>query len=120
MGVGGDPAALLLGCCRLCSSSSFTSGWRCSISLLLSWGLLLVLAGQALGGDPYVYYEWEVAYISASPLLVKQQHKIHRTVQIDRAAFSMGISLRDFFMKVVPHNFLYELQLESQQMKISA
>ncbi|MQL87007.1 hypothetical protein Taro_019550 [Colocasia esculenta] len=24
-----------------------------------------------------------------------------------------GISLRDFFMKVVPHDFLYELQLES-------
>ncbi|MQM00603.1 hypothetical protein Taro_033341 [Colocasia esculenta] len=28
-----------------------------------------------------------------------------------------GISLRDFFMKVGSHDFLYELQLESHQMK---
>ncbi|XP_074591884.1 monocopper oxidase-like protein SKU5 [Curcuma longa] len=40
-------------------------------SLLFSIALSLIGAGY--GGDPYVFYQWEVAYASASPLGVKQQ-----------------------------------------------
>lgn len=34
---------------------------------------LLLVADLAFCGDPYVYFEWDVSYISASPLGVKQQ-----------------------------------------------
>lgn len=38
--------------------------------------LLLLLAAApapARAGDPYAYYDWEVSYISAQPLGVKQK-----------------------------------------------
>ncbi|XP_031478833.1 monocopper oxidase-like protein SKU5 [Nymphaea colorata] len=41
------------------------SWWLCSVFLLC--------ASRALGGDPSVYYEWEVSYKDVSPLGVKQK-----------------------------------------------
>jgi len=38
--------------------------------------LLLLLAASpapARAGDPYAYYDWEVSYVSAQPLGVKQK-----------------------------------------------
>ena len=40
--------------------------------------LLLLLAAalapaRARAGDPYAYYDWEVSYVSAQPLGVKQK-----------------------------------------------
>ncbi|NP_001348251.1 monocopper oxidase-like protein SKU5 precursor [Oryza brachyantha] len=35
--------------------------------------LLFVLLRQCLAGDPYAYYEWEVSYVAAAPLGVKQE-----------------------------------------------
>jgi hypothetical protein len=38
--------------------------------------LLLLLAASAAparAGDPYAYYDWEVSYVSAQPLGVKQK-----------------------------------------------
>nr|CAD1844452.1 unnamed protein product [Ananas comosus var. bracteatus] len=40
-------------------------------SLLL---LLLLLVGPTSAGDPYAYFDWDVSYVSAAPLGVKQQH----------------------------------------------
>ncbi|CAA6664112.1 unnamed protein product [Spirodela intermedia] len=56
--------------------SSPARRWSCFIIPPSKWIvllLLLALAGSAKGEDPYVYYEWEVSYVSASPLGVKQQ-----------------------------------------------
>ncbi|OAY80651.1 Monocopper oxidase-like protein SKU5 [Ananas comosus] len=39
-------------------------------SLLL---LLLLLVGPTSAGDPYAYFDWDVSYVSAAPLGVKQQ-----------------------------------------------
>ncbi|CAD5182345.1 unnamed protein product [Musa acuminata subsp. malaccensis] len=52
------------------SLSSSSSSWWVSC---LRFVLALSLLGVGSGGDPYVYYQWEVSYISASPLGVKQQ-----------------------------------------------
>ncbi|WOL01413.1 hypothetical protein Cni_G10129 [Canna indica] len=52
------------------SSSLSSSLWWVSY---LRFFLALSLLGVGSGGDPYVYYQWEVSYISASPLGVKQQ-----------------------------------------------
>lgn len=46
------------------------------VSRRFHWGILSVIllsASQALGGDPSVYYEWEVSYREVSPLGVKQK-----------------------------------------------
>lgn len=46
------------------------------VSRHFHWGILSVIllsASQALGGDPSVYYEWEVSYREVSPLGVKQK-----------------------------------------------
>ncbi|KAL0435225.1 UNVERIFIED_CONTAM: Monocopper oxidase-like protein SKU5 [Sesamum radiatum] len=40
---------------------------------LFCFGLLLCLIRVGLAGDPYVFYDWTVSYITASPLGVKQQ-----------------------------------------------
>lgn len=42
------------------------------ISLFFS-SILLGLFAVALAGDPYIFYDWTVSYITASPLGVKQQ-----------------------------------------------
>ncbi|KAL2470749.1 SKU5 similar 3 [Abeliophyllum distichum] len=39
----------------------------------LCFGLVLYLVKVGLAGDPYVFYDWTVSYITASPLGVKQQ-----------------------------------------------
>ncbi|XP_078441093.1 monocopper oxidase-like protein SKU5 [Wolffia australiana] len=55
----------------------FSSSGQCLFRLVLPSELvlflLLSLAGSVKGGDPYVYYEWDVSYLSVSPLGVKQQ-----------------------------------------------
>lgn len=33
----------------------------------------LLLTGVCLAGDPFVFFDWEVSYITISPLGVKQQ-----------------------------------------------
>ncbi|KAL3850468.1 hypothetical protein ACJIZ3_012350 [Penstemon smallii] len=40
---------------------------------LLCFTLFLCLIKVSLAGDPYVFYDWTVSYITASPLGVKQQ-----------------------------------------------
>ncbi|KAF3652679.1 Monocopper oxidase-like protein SKS2 [Capsicum annuum] len=40
---------------------------------LLFLCLLLCLTAASLAGDPYIYYDWTVSYITAAPLGVKQQ-----------------------------------------------
>lgn len=41
--------------------------------LLLLWARALA---PALAGDPFAYYDWEVSYVSAQPLAVKQKVSI--------------------------------------------
>lgn len=46
------------------------------LSLLQAWLLLLGLAlllTPATPADPFAYFDWEVSYITAAPLGVKQQ-----------------------------------------------
>lgn len=35
--------------------------------------LCVVLLATARAGDPYAYYDWEVSFVSAQPLGVKQK-----------------------------------------------
>ncbi|XP_020082108.1 monocopper oxidase-like protein SKU5 isoform X2 [Ananas comosus] len=51
---------------------SMLSSTSSSVSFLLFCILVLLVEGS-LGGDPYAYFEWEVSYVSASPLGVKQE-----------------------------------------------
>ena len=41
--------------------------------LLLLLLLLTASPAPARAGDPYAYYDWEVSYVSAQPLGVKQK-----------------------------------------------
>lgn len=35
--------------------------------------IVFLMFDAALGGDPYAYIDWDVSFISAAPLGVKQQ-----------------------------------------------
>ncbi|PSS09602.1 Monocopper oxidase-like protein [Actinidia chinensis var. chinensis] len=47
------------------------SGRQVSLSFYFYW--VLCLFSVAFAGDPYVFYDWTVSYLTASPLGVKQQ-----------------------------------------------
>lgn len=34
---------------------------------------VLLLAGPAVATDPYAFFDWDVSYVTAAPLGVKQQ-----------------------------------------------
>ena len=43
---------------------------------LLYLNLVVGLVISAFGGDPYVFYDWDVSYSTASPLGVKQKVRL--------------------------------------------
>ncbi|PKA57769.1 Monocopper oxidase-like protein SKU5 [Apostasia shenzhenica] len=53
-----------------CSSSSPSPGRLLALRACI---MLLLVVDLAFSEDPYFYFEWDVSYISASPLGVKQQ-----------------------------------------------
>jgi hypothetical protein len=52
------------------------------LALVAAAALLLALALRpALATDPYAFFDWDVSYITAAPLGVKQQVSIFRPFQ---------------------------------------
>lgn len=51
------------------SAAAAAAGWVVAVALV--WATALMLPSSA--GDPFAYFDWDVSYITASPLGVPQK-----------------------------------------------
>lgn len=60
-----------------------------SPAAVVALAVLALLAGAALAADPYAYFDWDVSYITASPLGVPQKVLLLLTIPISSSTLHL-------------------------------